>query len=274
MPDEVKAENTATTATADVTTTTPVQVEQTTAPVENTQTTETTTTNTDTKTDTTSTPKDTGLSKGVKTEMYKLRAERRELREKIERLEKLVGEKANAVNQPAEEPFPALLDDPEKRLALTEQRAIKTAKAEAIAEFQRMQTESVRVKQIEAEGQQTIEMLLNKPEINGDMSAIEQIDEIILNDPRLAEVVKISPQLAGNAAYEMWCKDKGIDTNSKKVASVAKVASSAPASTSMTAKPPMTMSDIQREAAKLDPSDPKFNEKWQYLISESQKVSK
>lgn len=266
MPDEVKTETTTTTPVVDTTATT--SVEQTPVTAETGKTTETAT-NTVEKVDTIPTPKtETGLSKGIKTDIYKLRAERRELREKVERLEKLVNEKTNVVNKPTEEPTPTFFDDPEKRLAIEKQNI----KSELIAEIQKQEVEKIRAEQIKQEGQQTIEMLLAKPEINGDIAIIEEIDEIIINDPRLAEIVKISPELAGKTAYEMWAKDKGIDVQSKKAAVTAKVATSAPSSTSMTTKPARTIADIQAEAAKLDPSDPKFNEKWQSLLNESLSV--
>lgn len=218
--------------------------------------------------------KETGPSAGMKKEIFKLRAERREwrderqeMREKLERLEKLVQEKTSDTPKPKEEPV-NLFDDPEKRLAM-EGEKIKT---NVLTELQKMQAEQARAEKVKAEGQRTIEMLLEKPEINGDVEKLDEIDEIIMNDPRLSEVVKIAPELAGKEAYAIWAKDKGIDPETKAVKTNAVTAASAPASTTMTPKGRLTVEQIREMAAKLDYTAPDFKQKWEALMKETESL--
>lgn len=211
--------------------------------------------------------KETGPSAGMKKEIFKLRAERREMREKLERLEKLVQEKTSDTPKPKEEPV-NLFDDPEKRLAM-EGEKIKT---NVLTELQKMQAEQARAEKVKAEGQRTIEMLLEKPEINGDVEKLDEIDEIIMNDPRLSEVVNIAPELAGKEAYAIWAKDKGIDPETKAVKTNAVTAASAPASTTMTPKGRLTVEQIREMAAKLDYTAPDFKQKWEALMKETESL--
>lgn len=208
--------------------------------------------------------KETGPVAGLKKELFKLRTERREMREKMEKLEKLVQERSDKAPKPEEAPI-GLFDDPEKRLEMERTKV----KSELMSELKQMEAEKIRAEKIQAEGQLTVEELLKKPEVNGDMNSIEEIDEIIMSDPELSQIVNISPKIAGEKAFEIWAKEKGIDTESKKVAASAKTAAAAPASTPMTTKGKLTVADIKAMAAKLDYTAPDFKQKWEALMQEA-----
>lgn len=262
MSEENKPAETATTAPAAVTTATSAVA----APTQegnNTQ----TATKPEVNTTAPETNKETGPAIGMKKEIYKLRAERREMREKLERLEKLVQEKTSDTPKPKEEPV-NLFDDPDKRLTMEREKT----KSELLSEIQKMEADRIRNEKIQAEGQRTIEMLLGKPEINGDVEKLDEIDEIIMSDPRLSEVVKIAPEIAGKEAYERWAKDKGIDLETKAAKASAVTAASAPTSTPMTPKSRLTVDQIRELAAKLDYTAPDFKQKWEALMKETESL--
>lgn len=194
----------------------------------------------------------------------KLRAERRELREEVKRL-KVEAETSKRLSTAQEATPPEFLENPDARLAYERQQI----KREVMSEVDARNAEFVRAKKVQEEGQSAISYLLKANEINGDMTKVEEIDNIIMDTPELSQIVGISPMIAAKHAYELWKTERGMGTEQKKTANRDLASLQTPKVTPVSPVAPRTIKDIKAELRRIDPvSDPKWKEKHSKLIEE------
>lgn len=204
------------------------------------------------------------LPKGVYTELYNLREAKRQQKAEIEALKQKVLESTHSVttNTPKEETD--WLENPDARF----RSEIEKVKSELLSTFNNQQAETRRVEKVQMEGSQTIEYILTQPEINGDMTKMEEVDSIIRNDPRLAEVVKVAPMLAGKEALNIWKQHKGIDEVSRQAATTGLASIATPKTTSMNAPVKRSLAEVKQDFTKLHPLSSDYQQKYDSLMKE------
>lgn len=205
------------------------------------------------------------LPKGVYTELYNLREAKRQQKAEIEALKQKVLESTQhsvTTNAPKEETD--WLENPDARF----RSEIEKVKSELLSTFNNQQAETKRIEKVQMEGSQTIEYILTQPEINGDMTKMEEVDSIIRNDPRLAEVVKVAPMLAGKEALNIWKQHKGIDEVSRQAATSGLASIATPKTTSMNAPVKRSLAEVKQDFTKLHPLAPDYQQKYDSLMAE------
>ena len=212
------------------------------------------------------------LPKGVYADLYKLREDRRKLKEENETLKRsLESNKVVTTNGPKEEtpePLNNFLDDPDKSIKVLKEQVKTESVQEALNAFRQEQAETKRIEKLQEEGSKTLEYILTQPEINGDNVKLEEVDSIIKNDPVLSEIVRISPMRAGKEAMEIWRTHKGMDANSKKAASTGLAAISSSKTTAMSSVAKRTLAQVKADFGTLHPNAPDYQTKYDSLMAE------
>ena len=213
-------------------------------------------------------PPETEREKGLKHELFKLRARERErkiefdsLRQEVENL-KVAGRGAiGQQTQTAETGNVNLLDNPELFQANLEKRLSTSLETRLAGIIERREQEV----NLAAQGRAAESWLLAQKEIIEDPAAVEEITEI-LSDPELARVAQVSPSIAAKQALAVWKEQKGLAGNRNDAARAAATRThSAPPSAGGSGNPnkkTWTAAEAKSYLATLDHRAADFNEKY------------
>lgn len=210
------------------------------------------------------------MPKALKKDLYDLRQKNREYRAKLEALENELKAIRSTPAPAVQVPTPSdvsIFDNPEQYLARREAALIKQFEERATALLSQKETTTTRMAQVEA----AEKWLRTQKEFQENPDALEEIADILVENPRLARVKMVDPELAAEKAYEMWRSSKGVDRDTTKD----KAAAAAPPPTGAAVVADagkVSLSAVKAKLASLDATKHEDRVKIRELTAEAEKA--